>query len=337
MSVYVATFLSVQLTYTSIYLLEQKSKKKMEQRVVNVYKECGTIIYSLSSKERKKPKKDDERDVALNYIDDKRKRANARTKRRNGLLSKMAQLTLTTGDNVFIEFYHAELGGIPKIFSTTLEILQQKATVKSVISNLAIPPMPATNVNQLTALLTPSEKSTTSSPGTSTLSQALLTPSGTSTTSSPGTSTLSHALLTPPAEASTISQSTEGSSMAIQEQPIQNTQSEFDRLLQTSNNITEDTLDNFLLENSPSSNITTRKGYDRSTCQICKAKYGEPDDIESPWVECSARRCNYNIHFLCIGFEFKKRTEEQEKSDFKFYCPVHREAKLSQVRKKLIK
>ena len=68
-----------------------------------MYKGCDTIRYSLSSKERKKPKEGDERDVALKYIEDKRKRANPRTKRRSGLLSfKMAQLTLTTGDNVYI-------------------------------------------------------------------------------------------------------------------------------------------------------------------------------------------------------------------------------------------
>lgn len=61
-------------------------------------------------------------------------------------------------------------------------------------------------------------------------------------------------------------------------------------------------LDNVLSFLTPSSSLTvTENEIDENTCQMCNAKHNTDNDLDSPWIGCSARDCKYWVHVICIG------------------------------------
>ena len=93
--------------------------------------------------------------------------------------------------------------------------------------------------------------------------------------------------------------------------------------------------DAVLLSLSPSvsSNIPTAP-LDVNTCQKCKTVHATDKDLDSAWVGCNKKGCNYWIHSICIGVEADRDGEALSLRE-KFWCPKHIKKPLIGAKRKL--
>ena len=111
--------------------------------------------------------------------------------------------------------------------------------------------------------------------------------------------------------------------------PTSQTNSKYVTRSQTATN------DDFFKETSPSmSNIIPNEEVDSNLCQICYIRHGSDKDIDSPWVGCSYKGCNFWVHSLCSGYQTK---DDQVEGMGKFYCPKHIRRPLITAKRRIIK
>lgn len=147
-------------------------------------------------------------------------------------------------------------------------------------------------------------------------------------------------LLTPPP--SMISMIRQQSSQASSTTATQPTAINQDLLMPSlPSNIEEETqtIDKFLMENSPSTttHTTAPRALDENTCQMCEGENDTETDLESPWIGCSFRKCKYWVHFICLGLECLDEDMDDFTDKFKFWCQTHKKAKVTKCKKRLIK
>ena len=267
---------------------------------VHVYDESGNTQYMLDEKPTPPGRK---RQRANCYTEEAQARYQTRTKRRTGIIQSMAQLKLTTKDDVYVEFHQNETKKTTS-YTTDLRILLKKKTER-MMQPITLSPL------SINTFIPPSPLRSLEIPDLN--------------------------LLTPPPMISMITQQFSQASSTTATQPTAINQ---DLSSLPSNNEEEtQTIDKFLMENSPSTttHTTAPTALDENTCQMCEGKNDTETDLESPWIGCSYRKCKYWVHFICLGFECLDEDMDDFTDQFKFWCPTHKKAKVTKCKKRLIK
>jgi len=253
----------------------------MSDQNVNIYDENCKIIYVIKPAE---PTSTTTRSRALKYIEDNKSRGNCRSKRRKELATSMAQLSLTTKDDVFMEIHHLEKREIKKMCTNPL-LLLQKATTE----------VPQTILSQqpLTPLSSPMSPLPTFSsiPTIPSLPMLLLEEQQQSSFVSP--------LSPPPDPPHFLPISTIPSTIPSSSSISLSTTAPLTMPSSTTHTSSIQTvpLDQFLLDASPTvehPKISKRK----DSCQICNK-----EDGADTWIGCNNSKCDFWAHAICLGWQ----------------------------------
>ena len=285
--------------------------------MANVFDENGKIIRTIEIKpelcERIRRR-------SVGYINEPKARSKCRSKRLDGLINSMANLKLSTNDDVYMEFHHAETNVIKYRCTNPLLLLRRMSgnnIVHGTSQSFHIPSSSSNPVSYSTALNLP----------TPLTSQPLILPT---LLSYPSTCSLPTPLSTP-----TFSTSHPPVSLpSIDfEMPLENLQCTPSKIPKTA---FDKEIDDLLLQISPSVSSIKNNNLNPNTCQICKGIHDTDTDLDSPWIGCSHKpdKCNWWAHTVCLGWKFHKGNVNGED---KFWCPTHRQPYVQNSRKKLFK
>ncbi|XP_057308062.1 probable basic-leucine zipper transcription factor S [Hydractinia symbiolongicarpus] len=82
---------------------------------------------------------------------------------------------------------------------------------------------------------------------------------------------------------------------------------------------------------SPSNNIEERTDVNCNMCHICEIEHEK--DLDSTWVNCNRRNCDYWVHVVCVGIDISDKWLK----NLKYFCPTHNAVRVTAARKRLFK